>query len=335
MDINKVKYRIQVKVPNGNRYTIDETLMDTCNLEENEGEVAARLTFTIKDQKVDNKWLKSYLYVGNYIYVKATDGNGWKEVFRGRIYDRITRAKTRTVEIVAFDLNYRYQRSEVNIYRRKNETGAQLTKRLISRWKNRKVARLDGPTIKLPSKAYDKNQTVTDIIEDCIKESKKKGGGDFVIRCINGEIAVVKTGSNRTVYILSQYDYLEDLENKHSIRNLVTRVRVYRTNEKKQDAREKLVATYDGKTEYGVLQKIIYTNGKTLNEAKKEAKEILKEDGKVQKSRKIIHPDVPFIRKGDSILVNGYGLGTKSNPVNVIVKSINHDIKNLRMEIRA
>lgn len=335
MDINKVKYRIQVKVPNGNRYTIDETLMDTCNLEENEGEVAARLTFTIKDQKVDNKWLKSYLYVGNYIYVKATDGNGWKEVFRGRIYDRITRAKTRTVEIVAFDLNYRYQRSEVNIYRRKNETGAQLTKRLISRWKNRKVARLDGPTIKLPSKAYDKNQTVTDIIEDCIKESKKKGGGDFVIRCINGEIAVVKTGTNSTVYVLSQDDYLEELENKHSIRNLVTRVRIYRTNEKKKDAKAKLAATIDAKTEYGVLQRIIYTNGKKLNEAKKEAKEILKEDGKVKKNRKIVHPDIPFIRKGDAVLVNGYGLGSKSNPARVIVKSINHDIKNLRMEIRA
>lgn len=334
MNLDKVKYRIRVKVPSGDRYTLDELLIESCNLEENEGEVAARLTFTVKDQKVNGKWLRASLVVGNYVYVSATAGGSWTEVFRGRIYDRTTRAKTMTVELVAYDMNYRYQRSEVNIYRRKNETGAQLTRRLIARWKNRRIVRLDGPHVKLSAKAYDKNQTVTDIIEDCIKESKRKGGGDYVIRCINGEIAVVRTGSNRNVYVLSQNDYLEDLENKHSIRNLVTRVRVYRTNEKKQNAKAKLATTYNGKTEYGVLQKIVYTNGQNLSEAKKEAREILKEEGKIKKNRKIVHPDIPFIRKGHAILVNGYGLGTKSKPAELIVKSINHDIKNLRMEIR-
>lgn len=334
MDLTKVKYRIQIKVPSGDRYTIDELLIDSCNLEENDGEVAARLSLVIKDKKVDSKWMRTHAYVGNYVYVHATASSTWTEVFRGRIYDWGVAASDRTVEIVSYDLNYRYQRSEVNIYRRKNETSAQLTKRLIARWKNRKITRLDGPTVKLPAKAYDTNSTVTDIIQDCIEESKNKGAGNYVIRCMSGEIAVVKTGTNKTIYVLSQNDQLEELRNNHSIRDLVTRVRVYRTNEKNQDAKAKLSATHDGKTEYGVLQKVVYTDGRTLSEANKEAKEILKDKGKVKKNREISHPDIPFIRKGDIFMVNGFGLGTQANPVTLTVKSINHDIKNLRMAIK-
>src|SRR5699024_4718739 len=137
----------------------------------------------------------------------------------------------------------------------------------IARWKNRKIARLDVPKVKLPAKAYDNNQTVTEIIQDSIEESRKKGGGRFVIRCVRGEIAIFKTGSNKTIYILSQNDHLENLENNHTIRDLVTRVRVYRTNEKKQDAKARLASTHDGQTKYGVLQRVVYTNGGKLSEA--------------------------------------------------------------------
>lgn len=335
MNLTKVRYRIRIKTPNGDRYTINELLIESCNLEENDGEVAARLSMVIRDQKVNSKWMRSHAYVGNYVYVHATVGSNWTEVFRGRIYDWGVTASRRTVEITSYDMNYRYQKSEMNIYRRRSETGAQLTRRLIARWKNRKIARLDGPTYRLPAKAYNTKSTVTDIIQDCIDESKKRGANDYVIRCIKGEIAVVRTGSNKNIYILSQNDLLEELSNKHSIRNLVTRVRVYRTNEKKQDAKARLSATYNGKTKYGALQKIVYTNGRTLNEARKEAREILKEEGKVKKDRKIVHPDIPFIRKGHLVMVNGFGLGTKTNPASVIVKSINHDIKNLRMTIKS
>lgn len=334
MDLTKVKYRIRVKTPNAKLYTLNQIVIGTCNLEENDGEVAARLTFTVKNEKLEDGWLHKLLYVGNYVYVHATAGDGWTEVFRGRIYDWITTASKRDVGIVAYDLNYRYQRSEVNIYRRKNETGAQLTRRLIARWKNRKIVQLDGPHIKLSTKAYDTKMTVTDIIQDCIEESQNKGSPKYVIRCISGEIAVIEVGTNKSLYILSEDNLLNDLEENHSIRNLVTRVRIYRTNEKKMDAKARLTSTIDGKTEYGVLQKLVYTDGKSLSEAKKEAKEILKEEGKVKKSRSIIHPDIPFIRKGDAIIANAHTLGTKSKPVKLIVKSINHDIKNLSMEIK-
>lgn len=331
MDLAKVEYRIKVKTPNGNIFTLDQALVDGCNLEENDGEVAARVTFTVKNEKVNNEWLHKHLYVGNYVYVHATAGSGLQEVFRGRVYDWITSAKSRTVEIIAFDMNYRYQVSEVNIYRRKNETGASLTKRLIARWRNRVIKRLDGPHTKLPVKAYDNKMTVTEIIQDCIKESKEKGDKEYVIRCIEGEIAVVQEGTNTTVYVLSEKDYLEELTDHHSIKNLVTRVRIYRTNDKDDKAR--LAKTIDGSTQYGVLQRLVYTDGKSLSEATKEAKQILKEEGKVEKTRQLNHPDVPFIKKGDTVMVHGGTVGSAKNPAKLIVKSINHDIKNLSMTI--
>lgn len=333
MDLMKVQYRIKVKIPNGTVYTLDQALIDGCNLEENDGEVAARLTFSVRNEKVGNDWLHKLLYVGNYVYVHATAGGSWQEVFRGRIYDWSITASSRTVQVVAFDLNYRYQVSEVNIYRRKNETGASLTKRLIARWQNRVIKQLDGPHTKLPAKAYDNKMTVTEIIQDCIAESKKKGDDDYVIRCIDGEIAVVRVGANKTLYVLSEKDFLQDIKEQHSISNLVTRVRIYRTNDKDKEAKAKLIETHDGKTEYGVLQRLVYTDGKNLSEARKEAKQILKDEGKVEKTRSLDHPDVPFIRKGDAVLVYGGTVGSAKNPAKLIVKSINHNIKELSMHI--
>lgn len=333
MDLAKVEYRIRVKTPNGNIFTLDQALTDSCNLEENDGEVAARLSFTVKNEKVGSAWLHKQLYVGNSVYVHAKAGGTWQEVFRGRIYDWITSAAKLNVTIIAFDMNYRYQVSEVNIYRRKDETGASLSKRLIARWRNRVIKKLDGPHTKLPAKAYDNKLTVTEIIQDCIKESKKKGDDDYVIRCIEGEIAVIRAGTNTTVYILSEKDYLEELEDHHSIRKLVTRVRIYRTNDKDKNAKAKLTETIDGKTEYGVLQRLVYTDGKNLSEARKEAKQLLKDEGKVEKTRELKHPDVPFIKKGDLVMVNGGTVGSAKNPAKLIVKSINHDIKNLSMKI--
>lgn len=330
MDLLEVEYRVRVKTPNGNVYTLNQMLVDACSLEENDGEVAARVTFSVRNEKLDDGWLHKHLYVGNYVYIHARAGGDWQEVFRGRVYDWSNSEASRTVEVVCYDMNYRYQVSEVNIYRRKNETAADLTKRLIARWNNRVIKQLDGPREKLPAKAYDRKMTVTEIIEDSIKNDKKKS--DYVIRCIEGEIAVIKKGTNKDIYVLGEY--LEDLSDKHSIRDLVTRVRIYKRNNQGDDKEKaKLTETIDGETKYGVLQRLVYTDGKKMSEARKEAKQILKDEGDVSKSRKITHPDIPFIKKGDKTMVYGGTVGSKKKPVDMIVKSITHDIKNLSMSI--
>lgn len=331
MDVAKLKYRVKVKIPDGTIFTLDQALVDGCNLEGNEVEVSERLTFEIKNKKVDNKWIHKLLYVGNYVYLNASVGSGWKEVFRGRIYDWKYSDDKKKLNITAFDWNYRYQSSEVNIYRRKNETGASLTKRLIARWRGRTIKRLDGPNIKLPAKAYDNKLTVTGIIEDSIKESKKKGDKNYVIRCIGSEIAVIQEGTNKDVYELNEY--LGEIEDHHSIRDLVTRVRVYRTNDKDTSAKAKLEKTIDGKTKYGVLQRLVYTDGDSLSDGIKEAEEILKDKGKVEITRKVSHPDVPFIKKGDAVLVGGGTVGSPKKPKRLIVKSISHDILKQSMSI--
>ena len=86
-------------------------------------------------------------------------------------------------------------------------------------------------------------------------------------------------------------------------------------------------ATVNGKTQYGVFQTII-TNSKsdTLDDAKKEANEILEEKGSPKITSKLIAPDIPCIRKGDKIhakvgSLNGYYL----------VNSIQHNAKNGQM----
>lgn len=81
---------------------------------------------------------------------------------------------------------------------------------------------------------------------------------------------------------------------------MVTRVKII--GKANDDGCSPVEATVDGKTSYGIRQKIVSrgTND-TLDEAKKEAREILADDGKPKEEITIKLPDIPIIRKGDKI----------------------------------
>lgn len=89
-------------------------------------------------------------------------------------------------------------------------------------------------------------------------------------------------------------------------------------------------ATVDGKTSYGIRQKIVSrgTND-TLDEAKKEAREILADDGKPKEEITIKLPDIPIIRKGDKIHLKTASISAGY----YIVISATHDVDKMLMTL--
>ena len=96
-----------------------------------------------------------------------------------------------------------------------------------------------------------------------------------------------------------------------------------------EDGKQKVEATVDGRTEFGVRQAIIdRPKDKSLDDATKSAQEILKEKGSIKRTPRLEAPDLPFLRKGDRIRVS---VGTVTGYF--FVKSVRHNADDQKMTL--
>ncbi len=332
VDVTKVAYSLVLLPPDGREITIDDLLLKG-TLEELEGELAARLSVTFRNIKLKDAWIHREAYLNRRVLLKATDGVTTKEVFRGTVFRWKESSTDHTVSFTAYDHLFDFQRSKDHWYFTKGETGASSIRKIATR-ANVPIGSINGPSVKLAQKLY-RGGGQGDIIADRLEESRKKGGGRYIARSTQGKLEVVKEASNKTVYLLDN-DFVEDSSDEHDIESLVTRVRIYGNEDKK--GRAPIKSTMERNTEFGLVQDVIYSSSKNMAEAKKEAEEILSEKSKPVIERNLSGPCVPWIRKGDLVEVM---TGTiclvkdgKVIPAPVIVKSISHDILNMKMTLK-
>ena len=141
-------------------------------------------------------------------------------------------------------------------------------------------------------------------------DAEKHGADNYVIRMSGGKVNVLPINANETVYHFDEDDNLTTSGDKISTADLVTRVKVIGLEKKTQ--KRSVEATLDGKTEYGVRQRI-YTRSSddTAAQAKSAGQKILDEKGEPTRKTTLKGADLPFIRKGDKIraaarTVNGF-----------------------------
>jgi hypothetical protein len=165
------------------------------------------------------------------------------------------------------------------------------------------------------------------MISDVLKQAKKRGAGKWIVRSKLGKIDIVQPGQNSPVYHFGADNNVSLVDDQQDIESLVTRVKIIGAEDK--EGRAPVRATKNGRTEFGVLQELVYERQyDNLSAAKKAADEILEEYGKPQKKRKVIAPDLPFLRKGDMVHItagtlNGY----------YIVSSIRRRLKDKTMTL--
>lgn len=294
--------------------------VDELGWEEGEDELAMKIHFDMYNAKYNGSRLSSMVKIGSLVGVKGYWGSGKGICAMGNIIEceRKTSKSDEVYSVVVYDNLYNLQKSSDNIYFAKGKKTKSILTAIFKSW-GISIAKYSGPDV-AHSKILYKNKKLGEIVRDILDEAKKKSGRAAIVRSVETKIQVVEKGSNTEIYHFEENSATE-VSHKTSIANIVTRVKIVSSEDK--DGAPKVEATVNGKTQYGVFQKIItHSKSDNLSDTKKEAKEILDEDGDVEDTSRLLAPDVPCIRKGDMIhavvgALNGYYL----------VNSIQHNAK--------
>lgn len=323
INVNNVSYTVIVITEKKLQLNITQAV-EELGWEENEDELATKIHFNMYNALYNKERISSLVKINSIVVVKAYWGSGKGIVAMGNIVEceRKVSKSDDIFNVVAYDNLFNLQKSSDNVYFAAGKKTKSVLTAIFESW-GITISKYTGPDV-AHKKILFKNKRLGDIIREVLDEAKKKGGVAAIVRSTELKIQVVAKGSNTEIYHFSG-DVSTQATHKTSIANLVTRVKIISSG--KTDEAAKVEATVNGKTQYGVFQTII-TNSKsdTLDDAKKEANEILEEKGSPKITSKLIAPDIPCIRKGDKIhakvgSLNGYYL----------VNSIQHNAKNGQM----
>ncbi|MCI8962962.1 MAG: hypothetical protein HFG37_04525 [Eubacterium sp.] len=324
IDISTLRYRIVVVDNKKNKYNITDYL-ENLGWQENEGEISTQITFTVRNDKTSQGYLTKLIKPGVIIIISAKHSDKkYQEVARGNVvtWSPTNQNSAHDLRCVCFDELNNLQKSQDNFYFRKGMGTKARIKKVLKKWKI-PVGSYQGPNKSQGKKRYQ-GSYLSDILLDILDDAEKKGGKKYIIQMKKGKVTIAPRGNNSDIYVFEAKN-TKVVNSNMSSANLITRVKVIGKSKKK--SKTKVVSTVNGKTKYGVRQRI-YTGGpdETLKQAKKAAKQILEEAGDIQQDISVKSPDVPYIRKGDMVYmkvgsIKGYHY----------VKSVQHDADSMSM----
>lgn len=323
IDISKIKYRLVVMTESKKQYNIKEFVEDL-GWEENDGELATRISFTAKNEKTSAGLISSLAKPGCLVGVFATDGSIDEEVARGYVTDwkPLLSGSKDKVDITCYDELYNLEESQDLIYYSSGIGTKSAITQIFDNWQI-PTEKYDGPDVTHGKLAY-KTESLADVLLDILDDAKKKGGGDAFIRAAKGKVSVLQWGSNKTVYHF-EADNTKQVSHKMSTAGMITRVKVI--GQEDDDGRSSVEAVVNGQTKFGIRQKI-YVRGKddSVSDAQSAAQDIINDKGQVDEEITVQSPDIPFVRKGDLVHITA---GTLNDYY--FVKGVRHDADSMSM----
>lgn len=304
IDLSKIEYRVAVINEKGKQYNIKDYIHNL-GWEENENEISVRISFTARNDKTSKGYLSSIIKPGCLVGIFASDGRSLdEEVARGYVetWNPVKKSSEHNLECTCYDELYRLQKSQDNRYFPSGTGTKSALQSIFDDWKIPQGS-YKGPNASHGKSVYN-NKYLSDIMLELLDDAVKKGEVKCIIRAAKGYTSVIPRGSNKTVYVFKANN-TKSVSRSISLANLITRVKV--VGQADDDGKRSVDATLNGKTKYGIRQRI-YTRGsdETLNDANAAAQEILNGEGKIERKISVQSPDVPFIRKGDLVyIMNG------------------------------
>lgn len=323
-DATKIKYDLAVMTPEGDKVFLSEFIQGGV-WEENNEEFASRLEVRLENKRLQNgKYVNQYTPLGGKVYLYANWGLGWQEAFRGTIFSwDYTNDGNPDFSITAYDNLYYLMNSEDDLFYKAGTTARAIIQDIANKW-SIPIGMIDVTDVPLAKQIF-RGKKLADCITDVLEQTKQKGGSKWVVRSKEGKMYVIRPGFNTFILHFGADDNVSSSHEQRSIEKLVTRVKVMGTEN--DNARTSVAATLDGRTEFGVLQRLVYSQQHdNLAAAKAAAQDILKEEGQPVKKRKLVAADHPHLRKGEKIHV---AAGTLLG--HFIITGITRDIKTGRM----
>jgi len=300
LDLSNVSYRVVLVPESGSQLNITKTV-ESLGWEENERELAMRINITLKNQKYNDQYISSIAKPNCMIGIFAECGSTNDEVGRGTIvnWETATSVAKDEFTLTCYDNLFNLQKSQDYVYHSAGVGTKTVIMGIFDDW-SVPVETYEGPN-ETHAKLVYKSETLSDIILDVLDDAVKKGAEKCIVRSSKGKVSVLPKGSNKIVYHFGE-DNSVLTKNKLSTADLITRVKVI--GQEDDDGKSSVEALIDGKTEYGIRQKI-YVRDKddSIDAAKKSAQEIIDEKGDAEETRTVQSPDVPFVRKGDLVHV--------------------------------
>ena len=222
-----------------------------------------------------------------------------EEYFRGIVWDwSYTSALEKELSFTAYDKMIYLTQSKGNTYYSSGKSTQFLVEDICKEWGINVCYEWESWTHgKTPLKDMEISRQLTTVLD----EAQTKLDSKYVMLFEKDTLIIRKKGSNTDIYYFHGKN-VESTTNRLTLQGLVTKVLVYGKSE--EDKRPPLLKTVDGDLDYGVLQEIVTKDSnKTLEDAEKEAQNILKEKGKPEENISISTIDVPMMRKGDKVKV--------------------------------
>ena len=321
IDVAKISYSLILLRPDGLKLDL-QPVTRSLTWEENDGELAVRLEAELQNiQMPDGKWLHQLIPLGGQVFLYADWGSGQQEIFRGTVFAWDYRIDPLGhFSIAAYDQLIYLMKSKDDRFYKAGQTAKAIIQDIAKAW-GIPLGTVQGPDTSLAKQVF-RGDTLGDMIYSVLDQAKKRGAGKWIVRSRQGKIDVIKPGQNSPVYLFTADTNVESIEDRQDIKDLVTRVKIIGAED--SECKAPVVATLNGRTEFGTLQEVVYQRQfDTPAAAKSAAEDILKERGQPRRMRKVTAPDLPFLRKGDKVKVEA---GTLMGYY--IVSSVTHDATN-------
>lgn len=325
IDISAVTY--QVKAVTADGATLDLTPVTShLGWEEGARELATRVSLRVADCDVNGKLLSSLVVPGTPLTVFATFNGAQRELVAATVEKWTARHGNgeSVLELECYDRAHALTKSQDYAYFSEGHSTAQMLGDILGKW-GVPFAFKGGGT--QHNKIAFKRQTLADMVQRLLDDVKKKTGEVLFLRWKDGQLEITPRGANETVYYFAKDSNAISAKDSLDMGNLVTRVLI--VGKEKTEAHPPVLATLDGKTEFGVRQMIVeHEKSKDLSETRKVAEEMLKEHGSLERTSSVDAPDVPTMRKGDKVCVRA---GTLDG--DFYVRAVRHNAADRRMTL--
>lgn len=284
--------------------------------------IAQKADVTIANIKIEKGFISNLIELCSQVIIYVNE----QEVFKGIVWDwSYTSALQKELSFTAYDKMIYLTQSKGNTYYSSGKSTQFLVEDICKEWGIAVCYEWESWTHgKTPLKNMEISRQLTTVLD----EAQTKLDSKYVMLMEKDTLVIRKKGSNADIYYFHGKN-IESTKDHLTLQGLVTKVLVFGKSE--EDQRPPLLETVDGDLQYGTLQEIITKDSnKTLDDAKKEAQNILKEKGKPEETITVSTVDVPVLRKGDKIkLVAGNLSGY------FMIEGIHHDgmAKTMEMEL--